>query len=145
VVRALIGAGYHVRALLRKTSKRGNLAGLDTRSLAQLAASQSVTKGMLFDFLGNFGVSARDGFPIFQLGGAAGYVRGARFDENGKGSLRMTAIDASEFMGPSSVANGGDFDSSPPPVETRRSVSGGDTPTPAHNQRAVCGPVPVFS
>ena len=29
VVRALIGAGYHVRALLRKTSKRVNLAGLD--------------------------------------------------------------------------------------------------------------------
>lgn len=29
VVRALLGAGYHVRALLRKTSKRVNLAGLD--------------------------------------------------------------------------------------------------------------------
>jgi dihydroflavonol-4-reductase len=29
VARALIGAGYHVRALLRKTSKQVNLAGLD--------------------------------------------------------------------------------------------------------------------
>jgi NADP-dependent 3-hydroxy acid dehydrogenase YdfG len=29
VARALIGAGYHVRALLRETGNRGNLAGLD--------------------------------------------------------------------------------------------------------------------
>jgi hypothetical protein len=68
----------------------------------------SVTKGILFDFLGNFGDSARKGFPIFQLGGAAGYVWGARFDENGKGALRMTAIDASQFTAPSSVARGGE-------------------------------------
>jgi hypothetical protein len=36
----------------------------------------------------------------------------------------MTAIDASEFMGPSSVANGGDFDSSaPPPVAWQTSAN----------------------
>jgi hypothetical protein len=39
---------------------------------------------MLFDFLGNFGVYAREGFPIFQLGGGPGYVWDAHFDENGK-------------------------------------------------------------
>jgi hypothetical protein len=39
-------------------------------------------------------------------------VWGARFDENGKGALRMTAIDASQFTAPSSVARGGDFRSS---------------------------------
>jgi Trypsin-like peptidase domain len=97
------------------------LTPLDTRSLAQLAAGQSVTKGMLFDFLGNFGDSAREGFPVFQLGGAAGYVWGARFDESGKGSLRMTAIDASQFTAPSSVAHGGDID-------TGRSVDHGNAP-----------------
>jgi S1-C subfamily serine protease len=80
------------------------LTPLDSRSLAQLAAGQSVTKGMLFDFLGNFGDSAREGFPIFQLGGARGYVWGAHFDESGKGSLRMTAIDATQFTPPSLVA-----------------------------------------
>ena len=89
------------------------LMPLDSRSLAELAAGQSVTKGMLFDFLGNFGDSAREGFPIFQLGGAPGYVWGAHFDENGKGSLRMTAIDASQFSVPSSVAHGGDFSDAP--------------------------------
>jgi hypothetical protein len=127
------GAAPHIlQSPQRSGSPRGviaywgavTLAPLDTRSLAQLAAGQSVTKGMLFDFLGNFGVSARDGFPIFQLGGASGYVWGARFDENGKGSLRMTAIDASQFMAPSSVANGGDFDSSaPPPVAWQTSAN----------------------
>src|SRR4029077_11472851 len=108
------------------------LTPLDTRSLAQLAAGQSVTKGMLFDFLGNFGDSAREGFPIFQLGGAAGYVWGARFDENGKGALRTTAIDASRFTAPSAVAHGSDFDSSAmSPPETGRSVGRGVTPMPA--------------
>ena len=105
------------------------LTPLDSRSLAQLASGQSVTKGMLFDFLGNFGDSAREGFPIFQLGGARGYVWGAHFDESGKGSLRMTAIDASQFSVPSSVAHGGN--SATPPPETRRSVSPGETPSPA--------------
>jgi Trypsin-like peptidase domain len=107
------------------------LSPLDTRSLAVLAAGQSVTKGMLFDFLGNFGDSAREGLPIFQLGGASGYVWGARFDENGRGSLRMTAIDTSQFTAPASVANGGDIDSSRMPSRERRSsVSRGDTPSP---------------
>jgi hypothetical protein len=59
------------------------LTPLDSRSLAQLAAGQRVTKGMLFDFLGNFGDSAREDFSIFQLGGARGYVWGAHFDETG--------------------------------------------------------------
>ena len=49
--------------------------------VSQLPAGQSVTKGMLFDFLGNLGVWAREGFPIFQLGGASGYVWGAHFDD----------------------------------------------------------------
>ena len=88
-------------------------------SLAQLAVGQSVEKGMLFDFLGNFGESAREGFPVFQLGGSAGYVWGAHFDETGRGSLRMTAVDASQFTAPV-VAHGSDFD-------TGRSVA----PTPA--------------
>jgi hypothetical protein len=81
------GAAPHILQSPRRSgSPRGviaywgavTLAPVDTRSLAQLAAGQSVTKGMLFDFLGNFGISARDGFPIFQLGGAHGYVWGAQ-------------------------------------------------------------------
>ena len=102
------------------------LQSLDTQSqsIAQLATGQSVTKGMLFDFLGNFGLSAREGLPVFQLGGAAGYVWRALFDGNGKGGLRMTAIDASQFTAPLSIANDGDIGSAKTtPPETRRSVS----------------------
>ena len=85
------------------------LEPLDTQSLAQLASGQSVKKGMLFDFIGNFGDSAREGFPVFQLGGGAGYVWGAHFDGAGRGSLRMTAIDASQFTAIPSIAHSGDF------------------------------------
>lgn len=85
---------------------RVTLTPLDSASLAELAEGRSVTKGMLFDFLGNFGESARFGLPIFQLGGGRGYVWGARLDGNGKGALRMTAIDASQFMPPPVAARG---------------------------------------
>jgi tetratricopeptide (TPR) repeat protein len=66
----------------------------------EIASGQSVRKGMLFDFLGNFGRSAREGLPIFQLGGSSGYVWSARFDKNDWGSLRMAAIDAAQFTAP---------------------------------------------
>lgn len=103
------------------------LKPLDAQSMAQLAKGENVRKGMLFDFLGNFGRSAREGFPIFQLGGGAGFVWGARFGEGDRGALRMTEIDASRFEVP--VARDGEFN-------TGRSATGGDqqagnTPTPA--------------
>ncbi|MGO9673801.1 MAG: S1C family serine protease [Methylocella sp.] len=93
------------------------LEPLDARSIAQIAAGRGVQKGMLFDFLGNYGQSANAHLPIFHLGGGPGYVWGAHFDENGLGALRMTAIDAAQFEGPSLVARG--EESSPPPVEGR--------------------------
>ena len=47
VVRALIGAGYHVRALLRKTSKRVNLAGLDVEIVeGDMRDAAAVTRAM---------------------------------------------------------------------------------------------------
>ena len=124
----LFGSAPHIlKSPKRPSIPRGVIAywgdvvlePLDAQNLAQLAVGQSVEKGMLFDFLGNFGDSAREGFPVFQLGGSAGYVWGAHFDETGRGSLRMTAVDASQFTAPV-VAHGSDFD-------TGRSVA----PTPA--------------
>ena len=89
------------------------LEPLDAESLAQLASGQSVRKGLLFDFLGNFGQSANENLPVFHLGGGAGYVWGAHFDGNGIGALRMTAIDATQFTPPSYIAH------NPPAVEGR--------------------------
>jgi S1-C subfamily serine protease len=91
------------------------LTPLGAGSLGQLASGQSIAKGMLFDFLGNFKESAHLHLPIFQLGGGAGYVWGARFDENGQGALRMTAIDASRFMPSFAVAHEDRLDSPPEP------------------------------
>lgn len=88
------------------------LEPLDARSIARIAAGQGVQKGMLFDFLGNYGESANAHLPVFHLGGGPGYVWGAHFDENGLGALRMTAVDATQFE-KLSVARG--EDSGPPP------------------------------
>jgi NAD(P)-dependent dehydrogenase (short-subunit alcohol dehydrogenase family) len=47
VARALIGSGYHVRALLRKTSKRVNLAGLDVEIVGgDMRDAAAVTRAM---------------------------------------------------------------------------------------------------
>ncbi len=76
------------------------LEQLDNQSLAELAAGKSVRRGMLFDFLADFGRSAREGFPVYRIGGGAGYVWAARFEKSGWGSLRVTAVDASRFIAP---------------------------------------------
>jgi hypothetical protein len=104
---------------------RVTLTPLDRASVAEIATGQHVLRGMLFDFLGNFGESARSGFPIFRLGGGRGYIWAARLNENGRGALRMTAIDASQFTAPAAVARGDDK----PPI-SGRSVNRSDTPVP---------------
>lgn len=82
------------------------LKQVDAHGLAEIAAGRSAKEGMLFDFLGNFGRSVREGFAIYQLGGGAGYVWGAHFDKSGRGGLRITAIDASQFTIPASPGSG---------------------------------------
>jgi S1-C subfamily serine protease len=108
------------------------LEPLDARSIARIAAGQGVQKGMLFDFLGNYGQSANAHLPVFHLGGGPGYVWGAHFDENGLGALRMTAVDATQFE-KLSVARG--EDSGPPPVEGR-SVAPGPGARPAPDPKS---------
>ena len=65
VARALIGSGYHVRALLRKTSKRVNLAGLDVeivegdmRDAAAVARAMAGTR-FLFHVAADYRLWAR--------------------------------------------------------------------------------------
>ncbi|HET6374803.1 MAG TPA: serine protease, partial [Methylocella sp.] len=109
-----------------------SLTPLGAENLGQLATGQSIAKGMLFDFLGNFKESARLRLPIFQLGGGAGYVWGARFDENGWGALRMTAIDSSRFRPSFAVAQEDRIDSPPEPQpRSGRSASRAAPPEPS--------------
>lgn len=76
---------------------------VDQSSMDQMAAGQSVRLGIMIDHLGDFQRSAKAGLPIYRLGGGAGYVWAANWDEKGRGTLRFLAIDASAMSAPSSV------------------------------------------
>lgn len=115
------------------------LTPLGGESLGQLASGRSIAMGMLFDFLGNFKESARLRLPIFQLGGGAGYVWGARFDANGQGALRMTAIDASRFMPSFAVAHEDRLDSPTEPHARSGRSAARSTAPPEQSGRVSTG------
>jgi hypothetical protein len=75
------------------------LVPLDPESIAILAGGKSVTKGLLFDFLGDFERSAKAGLPVYQLAGGSDYLWSASVKENGQGHLRLTAVDVSRLSG----------------------------------------------
>jgi hypothetical protein len=54
-----------------------------------------VTKGYFIDFIGNFARSAKEGLPVYRLGGGAGFVWVASYGRKGRGTLRFLAVDAS--------------------------------------------------
>ena len=74
------------------------LEPLDSDSLKVLAEGKSPKKGILFDFVGNLARSAREGLPVYRVSGGAGFVWVASYDQNGGGTLRFSAVDASAFM-----------------------------------------------
>jgi hypothetical protein len=72
------------------------LEPLDAESVQRLAeGKRPTTKGYFIDFIGNFGRSAKEGLPIYRLGGGAGFVWVASYDQKGRGALRFAAVDAS--------------------------------------------------
>jgi S1-C subfamily serine protease len=74
------------------------LEPLDSASLKIVAEGQSPKKGILIDFIGNFARSVREGMPVYRVSGGAGFVWVASYDQNGRGTLRFSAVDASGFM-----------------------------------------------
>jgi hypothetical protein len=91
------------------------LEPLDSESLKILAEERRpTTKGYLMDFIGNFARSAKEGLPVYRLSGGAGFVWVASYDQKGRGTLRLSAVNASEI--------------SPQPVATQ-------APTNPTNQR----------
>jgi hypothetical protein len=74
---------------------RIELEPLDGDSVKLLAEGKSPKKGFLLDYLGNLSRSAQEGLPIFRIRGSAGFAWAASFDQKGRGTLRMVAIDAS--------------------------------------------------
>jgi hypothetical protein len=74
------------------------LEPLDTDSVKTLAEGKSPKKGLLIDFVSNFGRSAQEGLPIYRIVGGAGFVWVASFDQRGRGTLRFAAVDASPLQ-----------------------------------------------
>jgi hypothetical protein len=72
------------------------LEPLDNDSIKALAEGRrATTKGHVVDFIGDFARSATNGLPIYRISGGAGFVWVASFDQRGRGTLRLTAVDAS--------------------------------------------------
>jgi hypothetical protein len=71
-------------------------------------ASGGTVKGLLVSFLGDLQRSAKAGVPVYRLGGGAGFLWAATFNQNGQGVLRFLAADVSQIT--------------PPIVETRNAA-----------------------
>src|SRR5262249_18118485 len=73
-----------------------DLEPLDNDSIKALAEGRpATTNGHLVDFIGDFARSATNGLPIYRISGGPGFVWVASFDQRGRGTLRLTAVDAS--------------------------------------------------
>jgi hypothetical protein len=92
---------------------RATLEQLDQDAVKMLEDGKSPKKELLVDLIGNFARSAREGLPIYRIGGGAGLIWIAGFDLNGRGTLRFAAVDVSELVssGQAAVA--------PQPVRTQ--------------------------
>ena len=75
------------------------LTPLDDATIDALRRGETISAGLLIDSLGDARKSARDGLPVFHIGGGAGYIWAAKFDESGKGRLRITAVNPSLLPG----------------------------------------------
>jgi hypothetical protein len=80
------------------------LEPLDVENRKAFAEGRRLGKGYYVDFIGNFDRSAKEGFPLYRISGGAGFIWVASFDQRGRGTLRLVAVDAGAFY-PDLVAN----------------------------------------
>jgi hypothetical protein len=73
------------------------LEPLDQESIKVLADGKSPKKGLLIDFLRNFVRSAKEGLPIYRIDGGPGFLWAASFDQKGRGTLRLAAVEVLGF------------------------------------------------
>ena len=71
------------------------LTPLDQPTLDALSRGEAINAGLVIDFLADSRKSAREGLPVFHIGGGSGYIWAAMFNDSGKGRLRMTAVNPS--------------------------------------------------
>jgi hypothetical protein len=80
------------------------LEPLDQESIKILADGKSPRKGFLIDYLRNFTRSAQEGLPIYRIDGGPGFIWAASFDQKGRGTLRLAAVQVSGFSPPPAPA-----------------------------------------
>ena len=73
------------------------LEPLDQETLKLLEEGKSPKYALLIHLIGNLARSAKEGLPIYRVGGRAGLIWVAGFDQGGRGTLRFAAVDASEL------------------------------------------------
>jgi hypothetical protein len=72
------------------------LEPLDEDSIKTIAEGRPpTTKEYFIDFIGDFNRSAKEGLPIYRVSGGPGFVWIASFNQKGRGTLRLSAVDAS--------------------------------------------------
>jgi hypothetical protein len=79
------------------------LEPVDGASQKILAAGKNPKIGALIDFLGNYELSTKNDLPVYRVSGGAGFIWAASWDSNGRGNLRMLAINPSELPTPANV------------------------------------------
>jgi hypothetical protein len=72
---------------------------LDEAAMDALRRNEPPHRGLIADFIGDPHKSAQVGLPVYSIGGGPGFLWGASYDDAGKGSLRISAVDASA-LGP---------------------------------------------
>jgi hypothetical protein len=79
------------------------LEPVDGASQKILAAGKNPKIGALIDFLGNYELSTKNDLPVYRVSGGAGFIWAASWDSDGRGNLRMLAINPSELPTPANV------------------------------------------
>src|SRR5262245_40557303 len=73
------------------------LEPLEQESIKALADGQNPRKGFLIDYLRDFKRSAKEGLPIYRIDGGPGFIWAASFNQKGRGTLRLAAVNISGF------------------------------------------------
>ena len=79
------------------------LEPVDGASQKILAAGKNPKIGALIDFLGNYELSTKNDLPVYRVSGGAGFIWAASWDLDGRGNLRMLAINPSELPTPANL------------------------------------------
>jgi hypothetical protein len=77
-----------------------DLQPVDDANIRLIAAGKGPKLGFMIDFISDFQRSAKMGLPVYRIGGGAGSVWAASFRQDGRGTLRYVAVDASKFSSP---------------------------------------------